>query len=122
EAGWTAFYVLTTEDCATLLKAVEPGAWRRGSQTSNPEMAEVRQRMSMLEMGGEDEVIRRVATCHLAVARPAERAKRSLLSSLTGGVIGGSRRKDSEKPLYIPIDGPRDIDYATMQSPICEGE
>lgn len=125
EAGWTAFYVLTSEDIAMIIRTSEEvGAWRPGMSTGAIELADVQKRIDQIEQSKTvyefkmEEKLRRVATVHLAIPRSKARQRPGLLSRLFGG---GSSAKRSQ-PLFIPIDGPRDVEYSTMQSSINEGD
>jgi Fe-S-cluster-containing hydrogenase component 2/CRP-like cAMP-binding protein len=123
EAGWTAFYILTSEDLCAIEgkeKAKEPDIFT----TIGPEEArEIIKRLRQLQQApaARDEELRTVATVNLAIARPSRKKKQGPWQRLQKRLFDGGPR-EAEKPLYIPSDGPRDLDYQTLQSHLYEGE
>jgi CRP-like cAMP-binding protein len=124
EAGWTAFYILTSED----LLAIE--GKDKGSQpdsdifrTLRPgEINDLLKRVQDLqETPARSEELRTVASVNLAIAGSLLTKGAGLFERLQRRIFG-SRAKTGRKPLYIPIDGPRDLDYQTLQSFLYEGE
>jgi Fe-S-cluster-containing hydrogenase component 2/CRP-like cAMP-binding protein len=117
EAGWTAFYILTTED----VLAIE-GQQQAGPDiftTLNPQEVKAAMKMflQLRQAPGRAEELRTVATVHLAIPQPAQKRRGGLLRRLFG-----RRPEQGERPLYIPSDGPRDLNYDTLQSSLYEGE
>jgi Fe-S-cluster-containing hydrogenase component 2/CRP-like cAMP-binding protein len=108
EAGWTAFCILTEADIRALGReppsspppgAVPSTAVPAGAPPANP-----------------------VATVHLALARPADHSSDGLFARLGRALFGGPRRTPDRKPLYIPIDAPRDVNDESRQATLYEGD
>jgi len=123
EAGWTAFYALTSEDLLTLkLTQFYAAGNTREKIDLQEEVTILSMRVDQLQgvekASAQENQLRQVATIHLAVGRPSPQEKPGFLGRL--GL--GRRQKAQEKQTFIPIDGPRDLDYETMQAPIYEGE
>jgi CRP-like cAMP-binding protein/Fe-S-cluster-containing hydrogenase component 2 len=141
EAGWTAFYTLTSED----LLAIEgketkpaPDAPKAKPATDLPkekqpatdlfktlspaEMKTLLLRVQELQATpNRNDELRTVASVNLAIARPTPKERGGLFQRLQRRLFGGQAPR-GEKPLYVPIDGPRDLDYQTLQSFLYEGE
>jgi Fe-S-cluster-containing hydrogenase component 2/CRP-like cAMP-binding protein len=119
EAGFTAFYLLTSEDVLALrqgqLRAApdDPAAeeWRRETAALGDQLAR----------GGGPES-RPAATAYLATARPAEPRAAGLLARLRLRLGGAAKGAPDRKPLYVPMDGPTDIPYETRRAVLHEGE
>jgi Fe-S-cluster-containing hydrogenase component 2 len=119
EAGWTAFYPLTAEDVLALFQTRVEAKWE---QPDPDEKESLRRWVARVKAAQRDEEVRRVGTVHLAMARPAGPKDQGLLRRLTRAVFGGRAKAQAPKPRFIPIDGPRDIDYETLEAPVFEGE
>lgn len=128
EAGWTAFYILTSEDLLAIEgKEKEP---ERKDKQPEPEVfrtlrpgeikALLERVQEMQETPSRTEELRTVASVNLAIAGASPRKPMGLLERLQQRLF--SRPADHAKPLYIPSDGPRDLDYRTLQSFLYEGE
>ncbi|HTK75914.1 MAG TPA: cyclic nucleotide-binding domain-containing protein [Gemmataceae bacterium] len=138
EAGWTAFYVLTSEDVAGLKQAlldaskdpVEKRSLAQEVETWRQRAAEVQrdeEALKAAEAGGNaaDAIAQlpdaaRCIQIHLAIPR-----KDSGHTGWLGRVsrrLWGSPGGPTARPRYIPIDAPTDIDYETRQAAIREGE
>jgi Fe-S-cluster-containing hydrogenase component 2/CRP-like cAMP-binding protein len=112
DAAWTAFYVLTSEDVLMLrARQAQPG----------PEGTVTLYALDIvgLQAAAEDEM-RRVATAYLTTAGRTAHTP-GLLERLARR-WRGEPRGDDMPPESIPIDGPTDIDYGSMQAPVHEGE
>jgi CRP-like cAMP-binding protein/Fe-S-cluster-containing hydrogenase component 2 len=122
EAGWTAFYTLTSEDLLAI-EGKEKESLPEVSKSLSPgEFNTVLKRVQELqETPLRSEELRTVATVNLAVASPSPRKETGLFQRL-GRRLFGDEADRGAKPLYIPIDGPRDLDYQTLQSFLYEGE
>jgi CRP-like cAMP-binding protein/Fe-S-cluster-containing hydrogenase component 2 len=122
EAGWTAFYTLTSEDLLAV-EGKEKEALPEVSKSLSPgEFKTVLKRVQELQATpARSEELRTVATVNLAVAKPSPSKEAGVLGRLGRRLFGGQTERGS-KPLYIPIDGPRDLDYQTLQSALYEGE
>jgi CRP-like cAMP-binding protein/Fe-S-cluster-containing hydrogenase component 2 len=122
EAGWTAFYILTSEDLLAIEGKEKCPEEKEIFRTLGPEEIETLfERLEQLQQTpARDEELRTVATVNLAIARPPE-LQEGWWRRLQHRVFG-DRTERRERPLYIPIDGPRDIDYQTLQSSLGEGE
>ncbi len=126
EAGWTAFYPLTTEDVLGLRLEYQKTVMDFDlKQEVSEELTMLTTRFAQLQVvqqgSAKENSLRRVATVHLAVARPTPKGAPGLWRRLRR-MFGGGAARAKHRPQYIPIDGPRDIDYETMQAPIYEGE
>jgi CRP-like cAMP-binding protein/Fe-S-cluster-containing hydrogenase component 2 len=119
EAGWTAFYILTSEDLLAIeAKENEPAP----TTLSRVEVNTLRKRVQELqETPARSEELRTVASVNLAIAAPERKQEGGLWRRLQGLAFGSSTERGA-KPLYIPTDGPRDLDYQTLQSSLYEGE
>lgn len=118
EAGWTAFYILTTEDMYELgFSQLRTAANREEKEEIQAEVTMISNRLSLLRTGGNELKLRTVAMVHLNVARPNVEPRRGFLSRWLGR--GPASRA---LPPSIPIDGPTDIDSGTMTASMKEGE
>ncbi len=129
EAGWTAFYILTSEDALKLreaqLQALPAG--RDGERKAlQYEITVLRQRMERLAKAPPDDEQRVAATVYLAVARnkPSARpAGAGLLRKFGLGPAPGEAARNLEnKTIYIPIDGPVTLNYDSLRASLQEGE
>src|SRR5262249_54019074 len=92
EPGWTAFYILTTEDMYLLGLSQLRAAKSADEQSSvQSEVTMIGQRLSMLRTGANDEKLRTVASVHLSIAKTNERPRGGFL----GGLFGGKPKKRS---------------------------
>jgi Fe-S-cluster-containing hydrogenase component 2/CRP-like cAMP-binding protein len=123
EAGWTAFYLLTAEDVLALtqIQAAEARDERKRRQLEE-EVTAQQKRLAALQGKEATDPGRAAATVHLAIARPRKSGAQGVLARLAGVVLGGRTTTTDKKPLYIPIDGPADIPYDSLQAPMYEGE
>ncbi len=122
EAGWTAFYILTTEDELVLRQILlEMAAKERERLAWQTEIELLRQRLEGL--GGKDRQCdeRRVATVYLAVANPTEK-KASVLDRIQKATRHLPPQSIERQTLYIPIDGPSDVDYKSLRAKLYEGD
>jgi CRP-like cAMP-binding protein len=119
EPGWTAFYILTTEDQykfgLSQLRAAGSSA-ERGE--INSEITMIGQRLSLLRTGGDVDQLRTAATVHLSIAKQNRRPGGGFLA----GLFGGRKVEPRATPRSIPIDGPTEIDYGTLTAVMREGE
>ena len=134
EAGWTAFYVLTTEDafelCQTLwqgnadgidngisqaLVGTDHSIWQTLWRNQARRLAQVRAEPNNTEL-------RKAATAHLTVARPTPVEQSGLLQRSMRRWLGAPSESLGARPLSIPIDAPTDIDGESMTAPLVEGE
>ncbi|HZY88462.1 MAG TPA: cyclic nucleotide-binding domain-containing protein [Gemmataceae bacterium] len=127
EAGWTAFYILTTADVLALreaqLQALPAGAGDNERKALEYEVTVLRQRAERLKDAPADDELRTAATVYLAVARDKPKPPSGL-----GRLFHFGRKADrpargpDDKALYIPIDAPVAVDYETLRAPLEEGE
>jgi Fe-S-cluster-containing hydrogenase component 2/CRP-like cAMP-binding protein len=106
ESGWTAFYLLTTEDVQDLSEnrqRLPPGS----------------ESESAIDSAGSP---RRVATVHLASARPARPGVGGWLKRLAHAVLRRPAHAAERRPLFIPIDAPTEVSYDNRQAPLYEGD
>src|SRR5438552_15494750 len=90
EPGWTAFYILTTEDMYLLgLSQLRAAKTADEQSVMQSEVTMIGQRMSMLRTGADEEKLRTVATVHLSLAQTNERPRGGLL----GGLLGGKKKR-----------------------------
>src|SRR5205823_5679894 len=79
ESGWTAFYILTSEDMLSLREAQLEAATRESEKKSLQYEVEVlKQRVARLKGVPADDELRTAATVYLAVARNAQGTKPAL--------------------------------------------
>jgi Fe-S-cluster-containing hydrogenase component 2 len=123
EAGWTAFYILTTEDVfemfRALLQTTEPGAERQAYQRQAQDQVT---RLAWLKDQPDNPELRKLATVHLMMARPAPPTR---TESFWSRLIRRSATRPSSSepsPVSIPIDAPTDVDFETLKAPLHEGE
>lgn len=113
DAGASAFYILKCEDVIGCFeewpdRAAELERWKK-------RLAERAATQTTTQSG---RIQRRVATAHLTVdAAPPPRPRGWL-----GGLFGHGKTQAPANPQFIPNDGPTDIQYATRQAPMHEGE
>src|SRR3954469_22989027 len=69
EAGWTAFYALTTEDVQALRQRQREGAAGRARRELEAELTRLRERAERLKGAPADDDARTAARVYLAVAR-----------------------------------------------------
>jgi CRP-like cAMP-binding protein len=127
EAGWTAFYILTSADALAVregqLQAVTREPERKALEY---EVAVLRQRVERLKTAPADDDLRTAAMVHLAVSRSkgARGAKPSLAKLLNrkGPALSGPVKNREEKTIYIPTDGPVTLSYESLRAPMQEGE
>jgi Fe-S-cluster-containing hydrogenase component 2/CRP-like cAMP-binding protein len=122
EAGWTALYILTSEDLLEVegkVKETDPDIFR--SLRPGEIKALLNRVQQLQETPARSEELRTVASVNLAISEPSPVRGGGLFQRLQRRIFG-SRAKPGRKPLYIPIDGPRDLDYQTLQSFLYEGE
>jgi Fe-S-cluster-containing hydrogenase component 2/CRP-like cAMP-binding protein len=111
EPGWTAFYILTSEDALQLVQALPKAAQSpRRLQELAAEAANLRETVAAPPP-------RNAATVHLQLARPVEK-KPGWLSR----AFRGSPSRPAAQPLSIPIDGPIDLNYGDPTAKLREGE
>lgn len=127
EAGFTAYYVLTTEDLLEL---------RRGQLAAAQSPSEDPDRLAWLERevqslehraarlaeqsGTNDRV---AALARLAIGQQAVAPPTGWWGKLVRGLFGAaSVAGRDERPRLIPVDGPSDIDSSSLQAPVREGD
>lgn len=126
EAGYTAFYILTTEDLLELrrgqLEAARaqpaPGArldWLEREATSLEHRA---QRLADTSDAND----RVAALASLAIGQHAVAPPSGWWGKLTRAIFGAAAVVREEGPRMIPIDGPSDIDRSALRAPMHEGD
>jgi Fe-S-cluster-containing hydrogenase component 2 len=122
EAGWTAFYPLTAEDVVSIFQTRVQAKWRQMDREAAREDHEsLRHWVGRVRAAQRNDETRRVGTARLAVAHPSWSKEQGTLMGLSSSIFR-RRKVVAERPRYIPIDGPRDIDCETMEAPVFEGE
>jgi CRP-like cAMP-binding protein len=118
EPGWTAFWILTTDDALTVrqaqMLACTSSAERRALEA---EVERLRQRAEQLRGLPADHEKRTAARVYLSVAQTVlGRAPRAAAAP------AGPVKNVLEKTMYIPIDGPVTMNYDSLWQPLREGE
>lgn len=125
EAGWTAFYILTSEDVLALRKRQLEAGVREGERKPlEAETTLLAQRVDRLKTAAPEDDLRTAAMVHLAVPRtPRARAKGfNPLRGLRARPVAGPARNIEDKTFYIPVDGPMTLNYDSLRAPLQEGE
>jgi Fe-S-cluster-containing hydrogenase component 2/CRP-like cAMP-binding protein len=127
EAGFTAYYLLTTEDLLQLRR----GQWEAARTSGNTseraswlerEVQSLETRAARLaeKTGVNDRV---AALARLAIGQKAVAPPSSWWGKLARGLFGSaSVAGGDERPKLIPVDGPSDIDSNSLQAPMREGD
>lgn len=122
EPGWTAFYVLTTEDVLTLRQ--EQLLRGHGDRLRlSSDIGHLRRRIA--EDGPQEQTAWRiVGTVHVATPRSRSPRDRLLrLARASGRPVPGLPVYGLESgTLYVPVDGPATCSYDTMRGALYEGE
>lgn len=115
EAGWTAFYILTTEDLLAI---------REAQDASVSQIEELRERAASLHDAADQDKRRERATVTLskALKAAASRADTGVLQRAMHRLFGVDSGVSRVKPTHIPIDGPVDLAYAQPVASLYEGE
>jgi len=125
EAGWTAMYILTSDDVLGLRKRqLESGVREADRKSIDAEVAVLSQRTERLKSSPPTDDLRTAAMVYLAVAR-TPRVRRKGFNPLQGlrpRNLAGPARNIEEKTFYIPIDGPLTLNYDSLRAPLQEGE
>ncbi|MHB1425530.1 MAG: 4Fe-4S binding protein [Gemmataceae bacterium] len=128
ESGWTAFYLLTTEDMLELRKELAagtpalPSAAQGDSHGLRVDIAVLEQRREQLVREPANRALRAAATVYLASARPAHSRKGGWLERLSRAVLRRPPQTAERRPIYIPIDAPTDVAYDSRQATLYEGD
>lgn len=121
EAGWTAFYILTTEDMQTLsLEQLKTATSVQERHELQSEVTMIGNRLSDLLRSKDVQQQRAAATVHLTIAGTPAGRRPGLFHRWLGG--GRSRTAARQAPATIPIDAPTEVDYGTLTAVINEGE
>src|SRR5438105_2397128 len=124
EAGWTAFYILTSEDLLEVegkTKEADPDPNVFKSLRPGEIEALLNRVQELRETPARSEELRTVASVNLAISESAPANRAGLFQRLRRRILGRQAER-GRKPLYIPSDGPRDLDYQTLQSFLYEEE
>jgi len=127
EAGFTAYYLLTTEDLLELRRGQLESARTQSKDATRlawleRELASLEQRAARLaeKTGANDRV---AALARLAIGQKAVAPPTGFWGKLTRGLFGAAISVvTEERPRLIPVDGPSDIDSSSLQSPMREGD
>jgi len=123
EPGWTAFYILKAEDLLELRRAQLKEATQPERVAALTASVTIRERqVEQIKTAQNSEELRHAATVHLAVPQPPRGLGRRLVKGLSRRLFGAAEQTTGKRPLYIPIDGPVDIDYEVREAAINEGE
>src|SRR5262249_25971328 len=127
EAGWTAFYILTTEDVLSLrrLQLQRPLPPEVKTEVEK-EVAQLEQRLAGLKKTEADKTLGQMAHVSLAVARTGEGSARSLTRFLNmrGPDMAGQQMKNADDQTYhVPRGGlASHTNVDVMKAPLFEGE
>ncbi len=131
EPGWTAFYILTSEDMVAVGQSQQAAITteeERAVQESQPgtlqpkEIATLLKRLDEMKAAqAQGDKLRAVATVYLAIPKPKEKKKSGWLgrAKATGEAAASI---SPVQTLYIPVDGPVSISYGSMKDDLREGE
>src|SRR5579872_6482240 len=123
EAGWTAFYILTSEDVLAIkeqqLQAAPRGADKGALER---EVADLRKLVGRLKSVPANDDARNAAKVYLAISRKPNAPAPALRRLLPGRPMTGSARNSAGETLYIPQDGPVTLNYDSLRAPLHEGE
>ena len=120
QPGSSAFYILTSDDVLALRKhQMESADSAERRETLAAEVAELEQVAARQDA---DAGPRRVATALLLAGQAARPRPRGVLERIGNLFSSESAPATAARPEAIPNDGPTDIDYATRQAPMHEGE
>ncbi|HEV3117891.1 MAG TPA: cyclic nucleotide-binding domain-containing protein [Gemmataceae bacterium] len=122
EPGWTAYYVLKTEDLLELRRGQLQAASNAGKGSLPGQISELENRLTQLKDAAQPDPARKAATVYLAIPEAAGSWRTRLVKRFKNLVANGANNKSKRHPLYIPVDGPADIDYDTREGAIYEGE
>ncbi len=123
EAGWTAFYVLTTEDEIVVRQILlEMAAKEREKLAWQAEIEHLQQRLERLKGKPKQCDERRAATVYLAVANPPPDKKTGIVERIQKAAQNVPVRAVEHQTLYIPMDGPSDVDYKSLRAQLFEGD
>jgi WD40 repeat protein/CRP-like cAMP-binding protein len=133
EQGWTAFYILTSEDVLAVgqsqiqslvaeADASVPEVQSQPGTLQPQEIAALRKRLDQIATpGAKAQKLRAVATVHLAIAKPAAKKRGGLFGAFRSRKDGAVKTKEGES-VYIPVDGPVSLSYDSMKDDLNEGE
>jgi Fe-S-cluster-containing hydrogenase component 2/CRP-like cAMP-binding protein len=130
ESGWTAYYVLPSEDVLTLrqteLAAAPPPLERKGPErerlaTLDREVAALQQRLEEAKDPDAASEPRRVGTLYVAVARSQRKGPPSSLSPHRR-LIEAPIKNQMQQTVYIPRDASLSLDFESLREPLSEGE
>jgi CRP-like cAMP-binding protein/Fe-S-cluster-containing hydrogenase component 2 len=125
EPGWTAFYILSTEDALTVRQAQLAAASRDGERIPlQREITRLEEERRLYTGVPDDHPLRQVATVHMATlggkyaGRPPDVQRmlnfKSRPSSPTHNREG--------QTIYIPVGGPQTLSYESGRAPLFEGD
>jgi CRP-like cAMP-binding protein/Fe-S-cluster-containing hydrogenase component 2 len=117
EAGWTAFYILTTADVDTVIHGEAPQAGRPAAAGKAGPV--YRRSISDLVLLPEDAESDVCATIYLSIPLKAAAPQQNFL-----GRLFGKRTTSAVKarPKFIPIDAPTDVDGESLQAFLKAGD
>jgi CRP-like cAMP-binding protein len=124
EAGWTAFYILTSQDALTIQKSQRARTPNGDTRPLDAEIARLEQRISQLGQAPPEDDIHTMVTVYVAVARKPKSTRGPLERLLRPKVRPQSApvRNPADKTVYIPIDGPVTVNYQSLRATMGEGE
>jgi CRP-like cAMP-binding protein len=123
ESGWTAFYLLKSEDVLALRREqFEAASAEHDKAALRAEIDRFERRLQEMQGGAANHPLRRAATVHLAVARPSRAGVGGVLARLAAAVLPRPALTADRRPLYIPIDAPTDVSYDSRQAVLYEGD
>lgn len=127
EAGYTAYYILTTEDLLALRRGQLEAA--TGQTPADPRLGWLEREVQSLErraerLAAKTGVNDRVAAlASLSIGQQAVAPPSGWFGKLMRGLFGSSSiAGQGELPRLIPVDGPTDIDSGALRAPMHEGD
>ncbi|HVX14185.1 MAG TPA: cyclic nucleotide-binding domain-containing protein [Pirellulales bacterium] len=131
EAGWTAFYILTSEDLVTLRRVQLAQVQAELSASEASRRQELAARQAALEhelahlstrtaVPADERAKEPAVTARLDVELSSRTKMPGVLSRLFGR--GRGRTEADRRPDYVPNDGATDIALSTRQAPMYEGD
>jgi Fe-S-cluster-containing hydrogenase component 2/CRP-like cAMP-binding protein len=123
ESGWTAFYLLTTNDVLNLRREqLQSSKGQADSRALQSEIEQLERRWAQLEREPTNRALSAAATVHLASARPTHSRMGGWLERLARMALPRPNQTEDQRPLYIPIDAPTDVSYDSRQATLHEGD
>jgi Fe-S-cluster-containing hydrogenase component 2/CRP-like cAMP-binding protein len=123
EPGWTAFYILTPDDCVSLLEYQLAHATERNDKVRiSAEIEAFHHREGKRKANPADNEARHMATVYLAVKKSKKRSGAQRLENNRGRSLDGMSSKFDEKTFFMPVDASVNASFENLRAPLLEGE